>query len=246
MFKCCTLSEDPELLCNKYTGSRTIWSEHILTCSFICQTYIQLCVRVTYNNLKGFHSQHLLSKGQMPLCGRMYVTHSKEGRPPTLQSVWQIQQEGLAVSQHPTHCASLRVSRTLHCCVTLKARWPEGGGCLLCQSDKARLALFVPLQGQFAVCDLSKGNAIWQELLTSEEHLGVSEDIGHSYSFRVYPFVIVKTDSPLCFLVFNLDEVSLAMSSPAPVRWFHSYAYLPQQRKGGHNLTSAGTGVQLQ
>lgn len=116
----------------------------------------------------------------------------------------QIQQEGRAVSQYSTHRASLRVSRTLHCCVTLKARWPEGGGCLLCQSSKACLAIFVPLQGQFAVCDLSKGNVTWQELLTSEEHLGVSEDIGHSYSFRVYPFVIFKIDFPPCFLCFNL------------------------------------------
>lgn len=85
-------------------------------------------------------------------------------------SEWKTQQEDLAVSQHPTHRASQRVSRTHHCCVTLKARWPEGGGCLLCQSSKARLAIFVPLQGQFAVCDLSKGNVTWQELLTSEEH----------------------------------------------------------------------------
>lgn len=79
-----------------------------------------------------------------------------------------LQREGWAVSHHPTR-SSLRVSRTRHCCVTLKAWWPEGGGCLLCQSDKARLALFIPLQGQFAVCDLSKGNVTWQELLTSEK-----------------------------------------------------------------------------
>lgn len=115
-----------------------------------------------------------------------------------------MQQEGLPVTQHPTHRASLRVSRTLHCCVTLKARWPEGGGCLLCQSSKACLAIFVPMQGQFAVCDLSKGNVTWQELLTSEEHLGVSEDMGHSYSFRVYPFVIFKIGFPPCFLCCNL------------------------------------------
>lgn len=67
----------------------------------------------------------------------------------------------------------------------IEARWPEGGGCPLCQSSKARLAIFVPLQGQFAVCDLSKGNVTWHGLLTSEEHLGVSKDIGHSYSLSI-------------------------------------------------------------
>lgn len=37
-----------------------------------------------------------------------------------------MQQEGLAVSQHPTHRASLRVSRTRRCCVTLKGRMTRG------------------------------------------------------------------------------------------------------------------------
>lgn len=123
----------------------------------------------------------------------------------------QMQQEGLAVSQHPTHRASLRVSRTLHCCVILKRKWPEGGGRLLCQSNKACLALFVPLQGQFAVCDLSKGNVTWQELLTSEDHLGVSGDIGHSYSYcyRLSHLSSLKYSSPTCFLWYNLWSLRL-------------------------------------
>lgn len=164
----------------------------------------------------------------------------------------QIQQEGLAVSQHSTHRASLRVSRTLHCCVTLKARWPEGGGCLLCQSSKACLAIFVPLQGQFAVCDLSKGNVTWQELLTSEEHLGVSEDIGHSYSFRVYPFVIFKIEFPLvfCALIFAVYEVLFMWASRFLLAGTHSMLSWLSTGKGRRDQTRENcqykSGVRMQ
>lgn len=180
----------------------------------------------------------------MPLHGWMYLTHRKKGKASHIgPSEEQIQQEGLAVSQHPTRRASRRVSRTPHCCVTLKARWPEAGGCLLCQSNKAHLALFIPLQGQFAVCDLSKGNATWQELLTSEEYLGVSEDIGHS--FRVYPFVIFRTDfPPSCFLCFNLccrwgfiHQGQPIPPGPHPFDDFMAHSVIVSSGKGGGDHT---------
>lgn len=132
----------------------------------------------------------------MPLRGLMCMTHRKEGRRRKYRwRVW------LSVS---ILCATLRVSRTRHRCVTLKPRWPKGGDRLLCQCSKDCLAISVPSQGQFVVCDLLKGNVTWQELLTSEEHLGVFRDIGHSYSFRIYPFVIFKIDTPSCFPYFNV------------------------------------------
>lgn len=158
--------------------------------------YIRLCV---YNNLGDFIS-HISSHRVRCLSvdGCTWLTGKREDLPhwEPLSSKYS-RRVWLSVSI--PHIVHPRVSRTLYCCVTLKARWPEGGGCLLCQSSKARLAIFIPLQGQFAVCDLSKGNVTWQELLTSEEHLRVSEDMGYSYSFRVYPFVIFKIGFPLVF-----------------------------------------------
>lgn len=84
----------------------------------------------------------------------------------------------------------------------IKGKMTRGWWLPACQSDKACLALFVPLQGQFALCDLSKGNVIWQVLLTSEEHLRVSGDIGHPYSVAVCSFVIFKGGIPLMFFFF--------------------------------------------
>ena len=160
-------------------------------CSARLRVFTSSCV---YNNPGDFIS-HISSRRVRCPCvdGRIWLTGRREDLP---RRSSKYSRRGPPVTQRPTRRASRRVSRTLHCCVTLKARWPGAGGCLLCQSSKARLAIFVPLQGQFAVCDLSKGNVTWQELLTSEEHLGLSEDIGHSYSFRVYPFVIFKIGFP--------------------------------------------------
>lgn len=138
-----------------------------------------------------------------------------------------LQREGRAVSHHPTR-SSLRVSRTRHCCVTLKAWWPEGGGCLLCQSDKARLALFIPLQGQFAVCDLSKGNVTWQELLTSEKHLGGFWRYGPFLQF-IY-LSSIKWTSPLFSVLFVClwgprgfmrTSQSLLSWTNGVISWFH-------------------------
>lgn len=182
-------------ICGRYTKRQNTEQEHTLQYVSV-SFYIQLCV---YNNLGDFISHISSHRVRCPCVdGCIWLTGRREDLPHRSSKY---SRRGPPVTQHPTHRASLRVSRTLHCCVTLKARWPEAGGCLLCQSSKARLAIFVPLQGQFAVCDLSKGNVTWQELLTSEEHLGLSEDIGHSYSFRVYPFVIFKIGFPPLFYV---------------------------------------------
>lgn len=155
--------------------------------------YIQPCA---YNNLRDLITHIFSHRVKCPCMDECtYRNHRMEGNLPHSS----LPQESLAASQSPTHCASLRVSRTLHCCVTLKARWPEGGRCLLCQSDNNISCLFVLLQGQFAMCDLSKANVIWQELLTSEDHPGDSEDTSHIYSFGDCLFVIFKVDIPFCF-----------------------------------------------
>lgn len=74
-----------------------------------------------YNDLEGFIS-HVSSHISSPdVLAWMDVYDSEEGREMSRirASESRIQREGLHVSQHPKHRA---VSRTLNCCVTLKAR----------------------------------------------------------------------------------------------------------------------------
>lgn len=110
-----------------------------------------------------------------------------EGKPPTLQF-------SAGESCCPSECYILCIHESQQNPLLLRHIQRQDDqrvlSFLLCQSDKAGLALFVPLPGQFAMCDLSEGNLTWQETLKSDDHLQVSGDVGHSYSFTFPQFVI--------------------------------------------------------
>lgn len=101
----------------------------------------------------------------------------------------QTQRRALALGQHPTHCTSGGVSRTRALLRHVKGELTPGGlaACFVTTAKPA----FIPLQRQFAVCDLWKGNGTWQELLASQKHLRATP--------AVYPLVIFF--SKIFFLV---------------------------------------------
>lgn len=126
----------------------------------------------------------------MPLHGWMYVTHRMEGRPPTLQSP--AEESGCQSASYTLRILKRQQNSPLLCHIKGKMTrgcWPHA-----LSVWQSLLGPYVPSQGQIALCDLLKGNVMWQELLTSDEHLGVSGDIGHSYSFGLSPFVIIKVE----------------------------------------------------
>lgn len=139
--------------------------------SFRTQTNLcfQVCAR---RNLRDFIS-HIASRRVICLC--MDGCDSQEGeRPPTLEPLSsEYSGRGLGCwSASYTSC----IPKSQQNYFTAASLWGKmtRGWRLPCFVTLAR-AVFVAFQGQFAVCDLWKGNVTWQQLLTSEKRLGVSE-----------------------------------------------------------------------